>query len=371
MPISKESLRGYILEEVLAFLIRRTGYKLLVDRSQDTRDLDHRGNGLVVKGRGGVHQVDVLGQLEWIPAFTFPLRLFIEAKFRKQKTGINVVRNAIGVVLDINQNNSPIREEGRFLQRYHYAYAIFSTSGFSKHAVDMALAHQISLIDLSGEDFRQLRGIIRQAARDIKRRIEGNANFMDREIDGDELDDQIDLSREKIVTSIRYVLRRELGTMPLNVESQYPDDVISNLVEPVVSVAKGYDELLVAMANGPFMLVLKADNPGAFIRYATDNPRHKVNIHWDRMIDDGQTWLVNPADGSSAYSLSFKLPEILKSWVFETSENTRKRAFQAKQEFLSVITIYRLVEGKDQLFRLEFDAESTRRYTDEINRYRP
>jgi len=369
MPISKESLRGYILEEVLAFLIRRAGYKLLVDRSQDTRDLDHRGNGLVVKGRGGVHQVDVLGQLEWIPAFTFPLRLFIEAKFRKGKTGIGVVRNAIGVALDINQNNSPIRERGLFLQRYHYAYALFSTSGFSKYAVDMALAHQISLIDLSGGEFRELRKVIRQAARDIQRRIEGGANFIEKEVDGDGLDDQIDLNREEIVTSMRYVLRRELGTMPLNVESQYHYDFNSDLIEPVISVARKYDELFVAMANGPFMLVLKADNPSAFIRYATDNPRHKVNIHWNRVIDEGQTWIVNPANGSLAYSLSFKLPEILKSWVFETSEDARKRAFQAKQKFLSVMTIYRLVEGKDQLFRLEFDAESTRRYTDET-RYR-
>jgi len=40
MLLSKDSLRGYILQEVLAFLIKQTGYKLLVDRSQDTRDLD-------------------------------------------------------------------------------------------------------------------------------------------------------------------------------------------------------------------------------------------------------------------------------------------------------------------------------------------
>ena len=371
MPISKESLRGYILEEVLAFLIRRTGYKLLVDRSQDTRDLDHRGNGLVVKGRGGVHQVDVLGHLEWIPAFTFPLRLFIEAKFRKGKTGIGVVRNAIGVALDINQNNSPTREEGVFPQRYHYAYALFSTSGFSEYAVDMALAHQISLIDLSGEDFRILRRAINQTAENIISSINVDRNTPDRNEDSDEADELIDLNRVELINSIRFAMRRTLGTLPPQFENQTNLDIDYNLLEPVINEARNHDELFVAMANGPFMLVIKADNPSAFIRYATENPRHKVNIHWDRMIDDGQTWLVNPEDGSLAYSLSFKLPEILKSWVFETSEDARKRAFQAKQEFLSVITIYRLVEGKDQLFRLEFDAESTRRYINEMNRNRP
>ena len=80
MRISEESLRGYILEEVLAYLIRTTGYELLVDPSQDPRELGRKGSGLVVKGRGAVHQVDVLGELKWIPAFTFPLRLIVEAK---------------------------------------------------------------------------------------------------------------------------------------------------------------------------------------------------------------------------------------------------------------------------------------------------
>lgn len=102
MRINKDTLKGYILEEVLAYLIRTTGYKLLVDASQDPRDLENRGNGLVVKGRGAVHQVDVLGELQWIPAFTFPLRLFVEAKFRRGKTGIDAVRNAVGVLLDVN-----------------------------------------------------------------------------------------------------------------------------------------------------------------------------------------------------------------------------------------------------------------------------
>lgn len=364
MLLSKESLRGYILEEVLAFLIRQTGYKLLVDRSQDTRDLDHRGNGLVVKGRGGVHQVDVLGQLEWIPAFTFPLRLFIEAKFRKRKTGIDIVRNAVGVALDINQNNSPTREEGIFPQRYHYAYALFSTSGFSEYAVDMALAHQISLIDLSGEDFRELRRVINRTAESIINNIGVGriSSYIDNE--------QIDSNRNEIVNKIRYTLRKSLGTLPPEIENQYNYDFNDNLLEPVVSMARQYNELFVAMANGPFMLVLKADNPDAFISFAIEYPRHRVRISWSEAIDDGQTWLISPVDSRMSYQLSFKLPEILKRWIFETSDNVRTRALQVKQELLSVMTIYRLSQGKDQLFRLEFDMENTRRYISEANRNR-
>lgn len=162
--IGKESLKGYILEEIIAYLIRNTGYNLLVDPIQDERELARKGNGLVVKGRGAVHQADVLGQLVWIPAFTFPLRLFVEAKCRKMKTGIPEVRNAVGVLDDINQNYSPVREGKPLMQRFSYRYALFSTSGFTSTASDMALAHQISLIDLSGPDFEDLKNLVDEVA---------------------------------------------------------------------------------------------------------------------------------------------------------------------------------------------------------------
>lgn len=77
--VSRVGFRGYVLEEVLAFLIRNAGYRLLVDPSQGEQ-LAYGRNGLVVVGRGGAHQVDVLGQLSWVPVFTFPIRLFVEAK---------------------------------------------------------------------------------------------------------------------------------------------------------------------------------------------------------------------------------------------------------------------------------------------------
>ncbi|HEY9662915.1 MAG TPA: hypothetical protein V6C65_31105, partial [Allocoleopsis sp.] len=140
-----------------------------MSKTQDPNDLDEQWNGLVVKGRGAVHQVDVLGQLEWIPAFTYPIRLFLEAKFRSRKTGIGAVRNAVGVLQDINQNNSPLRGEPALRAKYQYAYALFSTAGFSRPAVDMALAHQVSLVDLSGDEFESLRDSIDRTAAKIVR----------------------------------------------------------------------------------------------------------------------------------------------------------------------------------------------------------
>jgi hypothetical protein len=161
--VSLESFKGKVLEEVLAYLIRNAGYQLLVDPAQDPTELARRGNGLVVKGRGAVHQADVLGQLSWIPAFTFPIRLFVEAKWHENaKTGLPEVRNAVGVLQDVNQNfttrsgpRNPIP-----IKRFTYCYSLFSTTGFSKPAQDMALAHLVSLIDLSGPEFSGLRDAV-------------------------------------------------------------------------------------------------------------------------------------------------------------------------------------------------------------------
>jgi hypothetical protein len=48
------------------------------------------------------------------------------------------------------------------VRRFNYCYALFSTTGFSSPAQEMALAHLISLIDLGGPDFQPLRKVVDQ-----------------------------------------------------------------------------------------------------------------------------------------------------------------------------------------------------------------
>lgn len=269
MKISKEALQGYILEEMLAYLIRNTGYRLLVDDVQDPQELGWERNGLVVKGRGAVHQVDVLGELMWIPAFTFPLRLFVEAKFREEKTGISIVRNAVGAMLDINQNNLPqsTRTNGgnpQLRPKYQYVGAIFSTSGFSQPAMDMALAHGISLVDLGISGFEELLNQISETAQEIVNSFRVS-----------------DSTRGEFIHALRSALRNELRTQP---HISYEDrnrlrglnkdllDKITPSLKGGVDAVKEMNELLVGMGQGPYMIVLKADNINNFIMYATHNP---------------------------------------------------------------------------------------------------
>jgi hypothetical protein len=107
--------------------------------------------------------VDVLGEFAFTPAFSLPIRLFLEAKFTRNKCHLPVVRNAHGVIHDINENfvHSP---GNRLRKRYRYVYALFSTSGFTEVAQDFALAQQISLVDLSGSSFDWLRRGVESAA---------------------------------------------------------------------------------------------------------------------------------------------------------------------------------------------------------------
>jgi hypothetical protein len=350
MPINIDSIKGYILEEVLAYLIRNTGYRLIVDSSEDPDDLRMSGGSLKVKGRGAEHQVDVLGQLKWIPAFTFPIRLFIEAKFRGGKIGLPIVRNAVGVILDINQKYKPIGSNSAPQLRYHYAYSLFSISGFSGPAQDMAFSHEISLIDLSGPEYLQLVSAIDNAT----------TNLTTNNI------------RDGFVNDLRYVIRSELGTLPESADTRdHDNNRIRGLrvsLRPIFVTALNYNELFVGMANGPFMLLLKAQNPSHFLEYMRTNPRTRVTIFWRNNNEEGSVWIVKPVENPGAFQLEFRLPSKLEEWIFKIPSEARERALDAKNQYFSNITIYRRDETADRIFTLEYDRVSTQRQLEEISR---
>jgi len=222
--VSTESqLRGYLLEEALAWLLRNAGYRLLVHESQDKEELKQNGNGLCVKGRGAEHQVDVLGEFAFTPAFSFPIRLFLEAKFTSRKTDLKAVRNAHGIVHDINENfvHGPGQ---RLRKRFRYVYALFSAKGFTKEAQDFALAQQISLVDLSGASFSWLRAAVENAAADLYRIQETHR------------------ARQFPVNWARGQARRLLHTMPeLPFEMDpYPETAASRFAEAAYDVLTAF-----------------------------------------------------------------------------------------------------------------------------------
>ncbi len=338
-------LRGYMLEEVLAYLVKKSGFNLLVDASQDRNNLAMKRGDLVVRGRGKYHQANVLGQLEWTPAFTYPLRLFVEAKFRKDPIGIDVVRNAISILLDVNQK-STLNEEDILLQKYHYVYALFSTSGFTEDSVYMGLAHQISLIDLNSSDYSVLLESIRTAARNIK----GDIDNMD-----------------NIVYNLRYILRRKLRTLPIRIEyyggRMNDHEQIEELLGNMIKTTENYGELFIGMPNIPFMILLKPEKRDEFIRYLERKPNHKINITWSHHIDKRRTWTIRPSESPEEYKLTFKLPSVLAKRIFGTiDEGIYERALSAKEKYFSHIIIYRKVQRQIQWYKLNYDRDETLKY---------
>jgi hypothetical protein len=342
VKISVDSLAGYILEELLAYLIRNTGYRLLTDANQDPRELKNNSNGLNVIGRGALHQVDVLGELLWVPAFTFPLRLMLEAKCRKSKTGIGVVRGMMATLIDVNQKNFPSLDSAKAAPppKYTYVGAIFSASGFSRHASKFALAHGISLVDLRTPGLSGLVSAARASAKAIL--VPTDAKLFT-------------ASSAQLLRFMRLTLRSQLGTLPPAPANQHLGVGLSldDALAEAVAAAFGTDELFVGMAAGPYILVLKADEPARFLEYAESRPSHNVSIHWSRRDDSGRTWYVVPSDEPDAYRLWFKLPEQLVMWIFK-SEDVKRKALLAKEQLFSTISIYRRSEIRDTLVRLRY-----------------
>jgi hypothetical protein len=349
--VSQAALRGYLLEEVIARLLCASGYRLLVHEDQDPVELANGRHGLLVRGRGSVHQADVLGEFFYTPAFSLPIRLFVEAKYRNHPTGLLDVRNAHGVVHDVNENYSTDPRSGRLRRRYHYAYALFSAKGFTRPAQDFALAHQISLIDLGGPAFDWLRTPIAQAAAEIDRIARAHGDWLPR-------------------GQLRTLLRQLLGTWsdpdlpnPATAEEWWPAqgrivEVLAGLREELVD--RENDELLLGFSSAPFVLALSPSDKNAFIRYAREHPVHEVGIRRIGSRPVGGNWELYPRADPNAYRLVFGLPERLEEWISSDERTVVQRARKVKSELLASLLIYRMEDDRPQVFQLKYAPAEVR-----------
>lgn len=386
MAISVAAVRGYVLEELLAQLLQDNGYRLLVAEVQDPEALKDSGRGLLVRGRGTTHQVDVLGELDLPLPFSLPLRLFVEAKYRKGRTGVGTVRNAYGTIRDVNEHYGTRTPGVRRIpmRRYQYQYALFSASGFTKPAQEYALAQQISLIDLSNPGF----GMLLAVADDIAGRIA-------------ELADEAGVVSLPL-NQVRSALRHILGTWPSNIEDadfpdlatyldrmharrneravptvaavRYPDSegvfsVAGRMMdieiddeaeefapvrelpdEPLARIVSALgevvlDNLVLGFPPAPFVLVLLVDNPAAFAAYIDNSEDTDIRVHLEYARDRGtnrpisRDWEIVPVD-DLGFRLSFTLPAVLDDWI--RSGNVPTWTLQeAKATLLSSIAIMR------------------------------
>jgi hypothetical protein len=357
----EETLRGYLLEEALAWLLRHTGYRLLVHESQDRAELRQGVNGLRVRGRGADHQVDVLGEFVFPPAFSLPIRLFLEAKFTRLRTDLKTIRNAHGVIDDINENFAR-GPNARFMKRYRYVYALFSASGFSKDAEGYALAQQISLIDLSIPAFDWLRDVVETTARQLC-----------------PLKADYDV-RIFPVNWMRGQLRLRLGTLPDPIPDGFSLSetnarefrrAAETLLERFAEQVKGdiSRELLLGFPSAPFILPMVSQDIDAFLTFARKHPSHAVALRrtrsgskfeWQAMpVPSLEVPLEDAPIRGSEYQLTFSLPKRFEAWIDEYPDRRDRRTLVKARKFLPNIAIYRMASGSDvlEIFQLRYEPE--------------
>lgn len=307
--VSLSSLRGYVLEELLASLLKSSGYDLIVHSSQDPAALTMAGNGLRIRGRGADHQVDVLGQLRMSIPFMHRLRLFVEAKYRTDRSDLADVRNAVGVINDINEHYSwALAQQARpSYIRYQYRYALFSASGFTEDARRYAITQQVSLIDLSSPAFEWLRNAADRIARAFLSLPQNSPN-----------------ESSFPVWQVREALRRALGTWPLGpvgspqsfTKPQRSTDATSTPEAslPIRDVARIASEaadlggaLYLAFTDAPFILVLQPDDvdtAAEFLRRPRDLQPESAELRFGGRTPRSGEWVVLASDRQVSFRLA-------------------------------------------------------------------
>ena len=109
---------------------------------------------------------------------------------------------------------------------------------------------------------------------------------------------------------MKTTLRTELGTLTAPPRREVADffPTLAPRIAPSVRTAREYAELFVGMGRGPYMLVLKAGHPAAFLRFAERERSHLVSVHWSEDFDNGRTWWIHPTQEPDAYGLPFESP---------------------------------------------------------------
>ncbi|WP_270886887.1 restriction endonuclease [Pedococcus sp. 5OH_020] len=350
--ISLPAFRGYVLEEALAYLLQNSGYRLLVTASQDPDALCAASSGLRVRGRGADHQVDVLGELLVPTPFSLPMRMFAEAKCVSDPVGLATIRNAHGVIHDVNEQfaTSNVAARAVPLRRHHYRYSLFSTSGFTAPAQSYAMAHQITLVDLSGPAFATLISTVFRTAADIMNLIHGSG------------------VQTFPTAEVRSLLRLALGTwtdvdthswladLPKDngelLEAVDATTPMSGLLpwEDLATLALRLrkrlgQDLLFGFPQAPFSLVLRPDNLKDFLRAIGRRDEVPVNIRFARRGDVSGDWVLVPSDGSASFVLRFGIPAVLETWLLsggsgDTPASATRLARAAKSQLLGDIAVF-------------------------------
>ena len=321
--MKKEQAKGYLLEIVIEKLIKVNGYDIIFESCENGNVMGN--NGLNVRGRGGNHQVDSLGEFRFTPPLMNPMRLFIEAKYysEEKKVGIDKVRMGIGILQDVNTRYVTLEmsKEELSLMKYDYHYSIFSTSGFTEDAQRLALAHNISLMDLSCSRFE---GVLRLIS-DIVDELFGSET----DILGDDF--------KRFKNEFRRFINRAGRVRSFEI-TELMNELLLNIQK---------QSIYIASIRSSQIIFLYPEDDRAFRESLRNNPNQYVTITWNNIDGD---WFIKPVDES--YTLVFRLPSLFRNQVNDM--------MSLKENKLRVISFIAYLDGETPTFcTLKFDKDET------------
>jgi hypothetical protein len=344
-------IRGALLEEAVLYLLEKFGYETIESFSAHTDESLRGGHsGLEVRGRGSWHQIDALAAFRSSPAFMYPLRLMVEAKCYQENrpVGIEVVRNAVGVLKDISENYfSVVGDDANVkIPRFNYHSAIFSTSGYTAGAINYALAHQVFLIQyekvpviqplidaIMSFDESCVIGYGKAAIAEVRKRYRGAIRNRAYEVD----------------------MRQYITPHGLTL-------IDSALVEFLSRIQGSYFGML--QGRWPLHLLTPLTLPPA--AFQSDKVKCRVTGN-----QTGE-WKFTPAeygrDDDGWFELEFSLPDGVAILV-EKNWGDREAVANIKQEHFSYIDLSGIIGGIRRNIRLELDRDWIEAYI-ERNRHR-
>lgn len=322
-------IRGMLLEEALLHLLRGSGYRTVEDQAGD-ETLRRGSSGLFVKGRGSDHQIDAIADFIVHQPFSHPQRLLVEAKCYSEKVRLPVLRNAVGVFKDVSEYWVSSSEHVPPKKRYHYQYALFSASSYTRNAERYAFAQDIYLIPLANSQF--LRPII-------------NAIFDLSEADFNAApDENIDVDLGHFRHSIR------CGLKGFNLGDDYPL-VNHHSIEPklatLITACHRIDCAFIATLRGSFPVFLV---PGQNVNVDRLSPDIRVRIFWD-----SAGWYLE--DRRRRRLFSFDLPPELFRLYAKGGALLRREALDLKEEAMSEFQAIKVRANKIKVITFRLDHE--------------
>ncbi len=321
-------IRGMLLEECLLVLLRAGGYVPVLTAGKDPTLCDGK-SGLECRGRGGVHQLDAVADHRIRLPFINPQRLLLEAKcYQHDKVGLDVVRNAVGVLKDVSEWWVPAKRPGEMRSRFHYTYAIASGTGFSIAAQRYAFAQDVYLLALKG--VRCFAGVL-QPIRELSAASFGAT---------DPLRVPIDLG------ALRRTVRGLLASRQPYTRPEIAPGTGPALAR-IVAATRRVGGAMIGVAPGGFSVILVPVHARVIDQLGARTP---VRIMWD-----DQGWWLENSDGQRLFD--FDLPEHLFRMYQRSGVLEEEAALDLKQRELSGFVAARVRHGVPEVVHLELDAE--------------